>query len=169
MARPPSVRRCRVGGEVSNSVITATATKATTASSATASWANGATWVPIPTPATSRTPTATYRSGALVQKGMVDTGVQFCGLLMGDHRKSGINTMFNTGTVVGVAANVFGGGFPPKHIPGSRMGRCRWIRDIRHRARLATAQRVMERRQIPHDGLGRSPAAPRFRGGTSGC
>jgi hypothetical protein len=39
---------------------------------------------------------------------------------MGDHSKSGINTMFNTGTVVGVAANIFGGGFPPKHIPVSR-------------------------------------------------
>ena len=36
---------------------------------------------------------------------------------MGDHSKSGINTMFNTGTVVGVCSNVFGGGFPPKDIP----------------------------------------------------
>ncbi|HRF82723.1 MAG TPA: glucose-1-phosphate thymidylyltransferase, partial [Flavobacteriales bacterium] len=39
---------------------------------------------------------------------MIDTGLQFCGLLMGDHSKSGINTMFNTGTVVGVCANIFG-------------------------------------------------------------
>ncbi len=48
---------------------------------------------------------------------MVDTGLQFCGLFMGDYSKSGINTMFNTGTVVGVGANVYGSGFPPKHIP----------------------------------------------------
>jgi UDP-N-acetylglucosamine diphosphorylase/glucosamine-1-phosphate N-acetyltransferase len=48
---------------------------------------------------------------------MRSTGLQFCGLIMADHAKSGINTMFNTGTVVGVNANVFGGGYPPTHIP----------------------------------------------------
>jgi hypothetical protein len=53
---------------------------------------------------------------------MVDSGLQFCGLIMGDHAKTGINTMLNTGTVVGVAANVFGGGFPPKHVPGFAWG-----------------------------------------------
>src|SRR5690606_21806808 len=47
---------------------------------------------------------------------LVPTGLQFCGLLMGDHSKCGINTMFNTGTVVGVSANIFGGGFPDKFI-----------------------------------------------------
>jgi UDP-N-acetylglucosamine diphosphorylase/glucosamine-1-phosphate N-acetyltransferase len=47
----------------------------------------------------------------------VQTGERFVGLLMGDHGKTGINTMFNTGTVVGVFANVWGGGFPPKEIP----------------------------------------------------
>lgn len=45
------------------------------------------------------------------------TDLQFCGLIMGDHSKSGINTMFNTGTVVGMGCNIFGGGFQPKHIP----------------------------------------------------
>ncbi|MEY4110382.1 MAG: hypothetical protein RLZZ46_737, partial [Bacteroidota bacterium] len=44
------------------------------------------------------------------------TGLTFCGLIMGDHSKAGINTMFNTGTVVGVCANVFDSGFPPKFI-----------------------------------------------------
>lgn len=47
----------------------------------------------------------------------IDSGQQFCGLLMGDHSKAGINTMFNTGTVVGVSSSVFGGGFPRKHVP----------------------------------------------------
>lgn len=51
------------------------------------------------------------------QNGYVSTGEQFCGLIMGDYSKCGINTMFNTGTVVGVCANIFGGGFPSKHIP----------------------------------------------------
>ena len=50
----------------------------------------------------------------------LDSGLQFCGLIMGDHSKSGINTMFNTGTVVGVGCNVFGGGFPPQFIPEFR-------------------------------------------------
>lgn len=48
---------------------------------------------------------------------MIGTGLQFCGLMLGDFSKSGINTMFNTGTVVGVGANVFGGGFPATHLP----------------------------------------------------
>ena len=50
------------------------------------------------------------------------TGQQFCGLMMGDHSKTGINTMFNTGTVVGVSANVFGGDFPDKFIPSFAWG-----------------------------------------------
>src|SRR5690606_13312177 len=53
---------------------------------------------------------------------MVDTGLQFCGLLMGDHSKCGINTMFNTGTVTGVSANIFGAGFPEKFIPSFTWG-----------------------------------------------
>lgn len=50
------------------------------------------------------------------------TGMQFCGLMMGDHSKCGINTMFNTGTVIGVSANVFGGGFPRNFIPSFSWG-----------------------------------------------
>lgn len=50
------------------------------------------------------------------------TGLQFCGLLMGDHSKCGINTMFNTGTVVGVSANIFGAGFPRNFIPSFSWG-----------------------------------------------
>jgi UDP-N-acetylglucosamine diphosphorylase/glucosamine-1-phosphate N-acetyltransferase len=50
------------------------------------------------------------------------TGLQFCGLVMGDHSKAGINTMFNTGTVVGVACNLFGAGFPRNFIPDFSWG-----------------------------------------------
>ena len=50
------------------------------------------------------------------------TGLQFCGLMMGDHSKCGINTMFNTGTVVGVSANIFGGNFPRNFIPSYAWG-----------------------------------------------
>ncbi|MFA5620654.1 MAG: GlmU family protein [Weeksellaceae bacterium] len=55
-------------------------------------------------------------------KSYIDTGLQFCGLMMGDFSKSAINTQFNTGTVVGVSANVFDPGFPPKFIPSFSWG-----------------------------------------------
>ena len=51
-----------------------------------------------------------------------ETGLQFCGLMMGDHSKCGINTMFNTGTVVGVSANIFGANFPRNFIPSFAWG-----------------------------------------------
>lgn len=51
-----------------------------------------------------------------------DTGRIFCGLIMGDFTKVGINTMFNTGTVVGVSANIFGAGYQPKHVPSFSWG-----------------------------------------------
>lgn len=56
------------------------------------------------------------------EKKPIDTGLQFCGLMMGDHSKAAINTMFNTGTVVGVSANIFGAGFPPTFIPDFSWG-----------------------------------------------
>ncbi len=52
----------------------------------------------------------------------VETNLQFCGLMMGDYSKSGINTMFNTGTVTGLCANIYGGDFPPKFIPSFSFG-----------------------------------------------
>ncbi len=58
-------------------------------------------------------------------KKLRDTGLQLCGLIMADHAKCGINTMFNTGTVVGVSSNVFGAGFPAKYIPDFTWGGCR--------------------------------------------
>ncbi|TDS59595.1 GlmU family protein [Myroides indicus] len=51
-----------------------------------------------------------------------NTGLQFCGLMMGDHSRSGINTMFNTGTVVGVSSSIFGGGFPATFLPSFTWG-----------------------------------------------
>ena len=56
------------------------------------------------------------------QEKFVNTGLQFCGLIMGDHSKCGINTMFNTGTVIGVSANIFGSNFPRNFIPSFSWG-----------------------------------------------
>ncbi len=77
-----------------------------------------------------------------------DTGMQFHGLIMGDHAKSGINTMFNTGTVVGVSANVFGSDFPPKFIPSFSWGGAQWLRTFTFDKSLEVAERMMERRGI---------------------
>lgn len=76
----------------------------------------------------------------------VNTGLQFCGLMMGDHSKCGINTMFNTGTVVGVAANIFGGGFPPKFIPSFSWGGADGFVVYHYEKAIETAERVMQRR-----------------------
>jgi UDP-N-acetylglucosamine diphosphorylase / glucose-1-phosphate thymidylyltransferase / UDP-N-acetylgalactosamine diphosphorylase / glucosamine-1-phosphate N-acetyltransferase / galactosamine-1-phosphate N-acetyltransferase len=52
----------------------------------------------------------------------MDSGLQFVGLTMGDHSKSAINSMFNTGTIVGVSSNIAAAGFPPKYIPSFSWG-----------------------------------------------
>lgn len=77
-----------------------------------------------------------------------DTGLQFCGLIMADHSKCGINTMFNTGTVVGVGANIFGGGFPPTHIPSFSWGGAESMETHQLEKMLNTAQLVFERRGL---------------------
>ncbi|MGB0917369.1 MAG: GlmU family protein [Flavobacteriales bacterium] len=74
------------------------------------------------------------------------TGLQFCGLIMGDHSKSGINTMFNTGTVVGVSTNVFGSGFPRTFIPSFNWGGAAGFTEYNPQKAFATAERVMKRR-----------------------
>ncbi|MCF8461326.1 MAG: GlmU family protein [Flavobacteriales bacterium] len=74
------------------------------------------------------------------------TGLQFCGLIMGDHSKSGINTMFNTGTVVGVSTNVFGSGFPRTFIPSFQWGGAAGFTEYNAEKAFATAERVMQRR-----------------------
>jgi hypothetical protein len=66
--------------------------------------------------------------------------------MMGDHSKCGINTMFNTGTVVGVAANVFGAGFPPTHIPSFTWGGADNIETYKLDKMFETAERVYARR-----------------------
>ena len=79
------------------------------------------------------------------------TGLQFCGLMMGDHSKCGINTMFNTGTVVGVSANIFGAGFPRNFIPSFSWGGAAGFTVYMTRKAFETARLVMSRRNIDFD------------------
>lgn len=84
-----------------------------------------------------------YESGRFA-----NTGLQFCGLMMGDHSKCGINTMFNTGTVVGVATNIFGSGFPRNFIPSFQWGGASGFVTHLPKKAYETARIVLARRDI---------------------
>jgi len=76
------------------------------------------------------------------------TGLQFCGLIMGDHSKCGINTMFNTGTVVGVNANIFGSGYPRNFISSFSWGGASGFTTYQTKKAFEVAEVVMDRRKI---------------------
>lgn len=79
---------------------------------------------------------------------MENTGLQFVGLIMGDHAKTAINTQLNTGTVVGVSANVFRAGFPPNFIPDFSWGGFDGDEKYRIDKALEVAEKVMARRKV---------------------
>lgn len=81
-------------------------------------------------------------------QGFINTGLQFCGLIMGDHSKCGINTMFNTGTVVGIGANIFGSGFPKSFIPSFSWGGPAGFTTYKLPKFLEVVERVMKRRNL---------------------
>lgn len=81
------------------------------------------------------------------QSRFIDTGLQFCGLIMGDHSKSAINTMFNTGTTIGISSNVFGAGFPRNIIPSFSWGGSAKTITYSLEKAFATMERVMARRE----------------------
>lgn len=112
----------KVGGEVNNSVITGYSNKAHDGflgNSVIGEWCNlGA----DTNNSNLKNNYADVKLWDYNSEGFIETGLQFCGLFMGDHSKCGINTMFNTGTVIGVSANVFGAGFPRNFIPSFTWG-----------------------------------------------
>ena len=87
-----------------------------------------------------------YESGRFAK-----TGLQFCGLLMGDHSKCGINTMFNTGTVVGVSVNIFGSGFPRNFIPSYSWGGAAGFTTFQMNKVCEVATAIMQRRSLVFD------------------
>lgn len=84
-------------------------------------------------------------------EGFAKTGLQFCGLMMGDHSKCGINTMFNTGTVIGVSSNIFGSGFPRNFVPSFSWGGAAGFTTYTTKKAFETAKLVMGRRNIEFD------------------
>jgi UDP-N-acetylglucosamine diphosphorylase/glucosamine-1-phosphate N-acetyltransferase len=113
---------CKVGGEVSNSVLWGYSNKAHDGflgNSVLGQWCNlGA----DTNTSNLKNNYSSVRIWNYLFEKEVDSRQIFCGLTMGDHSKSGINTMFNTGTVVGVSVNVYGGDFPPKFLPSFAWG-----------------------------------------------
>ena len=83
------------------------------------------------------------------KKRFLDTGLQFCGLIMGDHSKTAINTQLNTGTVVGVASNIFKSGFPPNLVDSFSWGGMKGDEKFRLDKSYEVAEKAMERRKIP--------------------
>ena len=139
---------CKVGGEVNNSVIFGFTNKAHDGflgNSVIGEWCN------LGADTNNSNLKNNYSSVKLFNYNldkMMDSNLQFCGLMMGDHSKCGINTMFNTGTVVGVGANIFGGGFPPTHIPSFSWGGAESMETYKIDKMLETAHRVYDRRAM---------------------
>jgi UDP-N-acetylglucosamine diphosphorylase/glucosamine-1-phosphate N-acetyltransferase len=110
-------KECKVGGEVSNSVIFGYSNKAHDGfigNTVIGEWCNLGADTNCSNLKNNYSLVDIYNYR---QEKMMSTGQQFCGLIMGDYSKTGINTMLNTGTVVGICSNIFGAGFPSKHIP----------------------------------------------------
>jgi len=139
---------CKVGGEISNSVLFAYSNKGHDGylgNSVLGEWCNlGA----DTNTSNLKNNYSTIKSWDYGAKDFVDTKLQFCGLVMGDHSKAGINTMFNTGTVVGVSCNVFGGGFPPKFVPSFSWGGREELSEFLLSKAFEVAQKMMERRKV---------------------
>jgi UDP-N-acetylglucosamine diphosphorylase/glucosamine-1-phosphate N-acetyltransferase len=137
---------CKVGGEISNAVIFGYSNKAHDGflgNSVIGEWCNlGA-----------DTNTSNLKNNYDTVKlwnypkgGFKNTGLTFCGLMMGDHSKCGINTMFNTGTVTGVSANIFGDGYPRNFIPSFAWGGAAGFTTFQLDKAHETASRAMGRR-----------------------
>ncbi len=137
---------CKVGGEISNSVLYGYSNKAHDGflgNSVIGEWCN------LGADTNTSNLKNNYEDVKLWnyrKKGFVATGQMFCGLMMGDHAKCGINTMFNTGTVVGISANVFGDGYPRNFIPSFAWGGAAGYSTFQLKKVFETAARVMERR-----------------------
>ncbi len=144
---------CKVGGEISNSVIFGFTNKAHDGflgNSVLGEWCNlGA----DSNNSNLKNNYSKIKVWNYMKETYINTGLQFCGLIMGDHSKCSINTMFNTGTVVGVSANIFGNGFPPKFVPSFAWGGSEGFITYRLEDALEVAQRVYERRQMDFNNI----------------
>ncbi|MEW2922416.1 GlmU family protein [Muricauda sp. ANG21] len=139
---------CKLGGEVNNSVLFAYSNKGHEGflgNSVLGEWCNmGA----DTNTSNMKNNYAPVRLWSYQTEGFARTGLQFCGLMMGDHSKCGINTMFNTGTVVGVSANIFGSGYPRNFVPSFSWGGASGFTEFRTNKAIEVATAMMKRRNV---------------------
>ncbi|HBD26595.1 GlmU family protein [Flavobacterium sp.] len=139
---------CRIGGEVNNSVLFGYSNKGHDGflgNSVLGEWCN------IGADSNNSNLKNNYeevRLWSYETEGFARTGLQFCGLMMGDHSKCGNNTMFNTGTVVGVSTNIFGSGFPRNFVPSFSWGGASGFTTYITKKAFETAKIVMSRRHV---------------------
>ncbi len=139
---------CKIGGEVNNSVIFGYTNKAHDGflgNSVIAEWCN------LGADTNNSNLKNNYEEVKLwnfKSNRFEKTGLQFCGLIMGDHSKCGINSMFNTGTVVGISANIFGSGFPRNFIPSFSWGGASGFETYMPDKAFKTAELTMNRRGL---------------------
>jgi UDP-N-acetylglucosamine diphosphorylase/glucosamine-1-phosphate N-acetyltransferase len=138
---------CKVGGEVNNAVFFANSSKAHdgfVGNSVIGEWCN------IGADSNNSNLKNNYEEVKLwheAKGSFVKTGLQFCGLIMADHSKCGINTMFNTGTVIGVSANIFGSGFPRNFVPSFSWGGASGFTEYKLDKAMQTMKLVYARRK----------------------
>jgi UDP-N-acetylglucosamine diphosphorylase/glucosamine-1-phosphate N-acetyltransferase len=144
---------CKVGGEVNNSILMGYSNKAHDGfigNSVIGEWCNlGA----DTNNSNLKNNYGDVKMYSYRHKKEIPTGLQFCGVVIGDHTKTGINTMFNTGTVAGVSANVFGSDFPPRYIPSFSWGGAAGFSPFILEKAIDTAKKMYERRSLTFDAV----------------
>lgn len=138
----------KVGGEVSNSILLGYSNKAHDGylgNSILGEWCNLGAATNV---SNLKNNYATVRLWSYNSERFEPTGLQFCGLIMGDHSKTAISTTFNTGTVVGVSANIFGAGFPRNFIPSFAWGGAQGFSTFQTEKAFDTMEKVMGRRGL---------------------
>ncbi len=139
---------CKIGGEINNSVFFGYSSKGHDGfmgNSVIGEWCN---WGADSNNSNLKNNYAPVKLWDYETGRFANTGLQFCGLMMGDHSKCGINTMFNTGTVIGVACNIYGSGFPRNFIPSFSWGGASGFVSHQLKKAFETAQVAMGRRNI---------------------
>jgi UDP-N-acetylglucosamine diphosphorylase/glucosamine-1-phosphate N-acetyltransferase len=146
--------KCKVSGEMSNTVILGFANKA---HDGFLGHSYAGRWVNIGAGTITSNLKNTYGEVSIwTPAGNRATGMQFLGTLFGDHSRTGIGTMLSTGTVLGMGSNVFGGAMPPKYVAPFSWGKGDDLQDYRLDKFLEVAERVLSRRQVSlSDGLRR--------------
>ena len=144
---------CKVGGEIGNSILLGYSNKGHEGylgNSVIGEWCNLGADTNTSNLKNNYAPVRVWSHSA---HRFVDTGQTFCGLMMGDHSKCGINTMFNTGTVVGVGANIFGAGFPRQFVPSFSWGGTSGYETFKLNKFAEVAERVLRRRGLAYDAV----------------